>query len=88
MSPKFIDNRKYAKKAPASTSADEVPEAECIIKCTKEDKFIKSATFLKDGYHTVNYVDQMMKDIERLCFWEGYSYDIYHVGALRWALAN
>ena len=67
MSPKFIDNRKYAKKAPASTSVDEVAESEGIIKYIKEDKFIKSATFLKDGYHTVNYVDQMMKDIERFC---------------------
>ena len=33
----------------------------------KEDKFIKSATSLKDGYHTVNNVDQMMKDIECFC---------------------
>ena len=67
MSPKFKICKKYAKKASASTSADELPEAECIIKCIKEDKFIKSATFLKDGYHTANYVDQVMNDIERFC---------------------
>ena len=64
--PKFIDNRKYAKnRETVSELSGNSGEAQDIIHDIKEDGFIKAVAFTKDDYITINYLPQMLKDIER-----------------------
>ena len=73
--PKVISNRRYnAKHCGKSVDCEkgeEETEAQQIIKYVKEDDFIRTVTFTKDKYYTINVLPKMMKDIERFCLKKG-----------------
>ena len=65
---KVIDNRKYTHKEKSKDISGKQSEAEIIVNYLKEDDtFVKSLNLNKDEYNTLNFIQEQLWDVYRLC---------------------
>ena len=67
-SPKIIDNRKYKQKS--EQRCEKLSEVDSLIKLVKEDSLVRSVVFMEDHYMAINFLPQMLKDMNRFCVTE------------------